>query len=49
MHQNELGRLGLEERLQQQGFKVQTQFAENVAEGADAERVIRDMAKQGVA
>jgi simple sugar transport system substrate-binding protein len=48
VHQHELGRLGLEERLQQQGFKVQTQFAENVAEGADAERVIRDMAKQGV-
>ena len=48
VHQHELGRLALEEKLSKEGFKVQTQFAENVAEGADAERVIRDMAKQGV-
>ena len=48
VHQHELGRLSLEEQLKQQGFKVQTQFVENVAEGPDAERVIRDMAKQGV-
>ena len=48
VHQHELGRLGLEEQLTKQGFQVQTQFVENVAEGPDAERVIRDMAKQGV-
>ncbi len=48
VHQHELGRLSLEAQLKQQGFKVQTQFVENVAEGPDAERVIRDMAKQGV-
>lgn len=48
VHQHELGRLGLEEHLTKQGFKVQTQFVENVSEGPDAERVIRDMAKQGV-
>lgn len=48
VHQHELGRLALEEQLKKQGYKVQTQFAENVAEGPDAERVIRDMAKQGV-
>ena len=29
------------------GDKVQTTFVENVAEGADAERVIRDLARQG--
>jgi simple sugar transport system substrate-binding protein len=48
VHQHELGRLNLDEQLKQQGYKVQTQFVENVAEGADAERVIRDMVKQGV-
>ena len=48
VHQHELGRLALEEKLKKEGFSVQTQFAENVAEGVDAERVIRDMAKQGV-
>ena len=48
VHQHELGRLALEEKLVKEGFKVQTQFVENVAEGADAERVIRDMARQGV-
>jgi len=48
VHQHELGRLSLEAQLQQQGYKVQTQFVENVAEGPDAERVIRDLAKQGV-
>ena len=48
VHQHELGRLSLDAQLKQQGFKVQTQFVENVAEGPDAERVIRDMAKQGV-
>jgi simple sugar transport system substrate-binding protein len=48
VHQHELGRLALEDKLKKEGFSVQTQFAENVAEGVDAERVIRDMAKQGV-
>ncbi len=48
VHQHELGRLALEDKLTKEGFKVETQFVENVAEGADAERVIRDMARQGV-
>ncbi len=48
VHQHELGRLALEDKLTKEGYKVQTQFVENVAEGADAERVIRDMARQGV-
>jgi len=29
------------------GDKVKTTFVENVPEGADAERVIRDLAQQG--
>lgn len=29
------------------GDKVKTSFVENVAEGADAERVIRNLAKDG--
>jgi basic membrane protein A len=29
------------------GTRVQTTFVENVAEGADAERVIRDLARKG--
>ncbi len=48
VHQHELGRIALESKLTKEGYKVQTQFVENVAEGADAERVIRDMARQGV-
>ena len=48
VHQHELGRLALEDKLTKEGFKVQTQFVENVAEGADAERVIREMARQGL-
>ena len=44
VHQHELGRLAMEEKLNKNGRKVQTVFVENVAEGADAERVIRDMA-----
>lgn len=48
VHQHELGRLALEAQLKKQGVAVQTQFVENVSEGADAERVIRDMAQQGV-
>ncbi|MFM7801228.1 MAG: BMP family ABC transporter substrate-binding protein [Limnohabitans sp.] len=48
VHQHELGRLSLEAQLKKQGITVQTQFVENVSEGADAERVIRDMAQQGV-
>jgi len=47
VHQHELGRLSLEKSMNQQGLKVQTGFVENVSEGADAERVIRDMARQG--
>ena len=47
VHQHELGRLKLEKSMNQQGLSVQTGFVENVSEGADAERVIRDMAQQG--
>ncbi|WP_312592073.1 BMP family ABC transporter substrate-binding protein [Stutzerimonas nitrititolerans] len=43
-YQHEQGRKYLEEKL---GDKVQTSFVENVAEGADSERVIRNMAKGG--
>ncbi|MCM5682582.1 BMP family ABC transporter substrate-binding protein [Schlegelella sp. S2-27] len=43
-YQHNLGRLELEKQL---GPRVQTTFIENVAEGADAERVIRDLAQQG--
>ena len=47
VHQHELGRLQLEKNLNRQGVQVQTGFVENISEGADAERVIRDMAQQG--
>lgn len=42
--QHDVGRKELEKSL---GAKVTTKFVENVPEGADAERVIRDMAQQG--
>jgi basic membrane protein A len=41
-YQHEQGRLALQAKL---GDKVKTSYVENVAEGADAERVIRGMAK----
>ncbi len=44
VRQHEEGRKAVQEAL---GAKVQTSFVENVAEGADAERVIRDLAQQG--
>jgi simple sugar transport system substrate-binding protein len=44
VRQHEEGRQALQKAL---GPKVQTQFVENVAEGPDAERVIRDLARQG--
>ncbi|RZL65649.1 MAG: BMP family ABC transporter substrate-binding protein [Variovorax sp.] len=44
VHQHDLGRKAVEAAL---GNKVQTTFVENVPEGADAERVIRDLAQQG--
>lgn len=44
VRQHELGRLAVQATL---GDKVQTSYVENVPEGADAERVIRDLAKQG--
>lgn len=47
VHQHELGRLALEEAMKKRGLSVKTQFVENVSEGVDAERVIRDMAQQG--
>jgi simple sugar transport system substrate-binding protein len=43
-YQHEQGRQYMEEKL---GDKVKTSFVENVPEGADAERVIRNMAKGG--
>lgn len=42
--QHNLGRLQLEEEF---GDRVQTRFVENVTEGADAERVIREFAASG--
>ncbi|PLC52333.1 BMP family ABC transporter substrate-binding protein [Pollutimonas nitritireducens] len=42
--QQDLGRKEMEQSL---GGKVQTQYVEDVPEGADAERVIRDLAQQG--
>jgi simple sugar transport system substrate-binding protein len=44
VRQHERGRLAVEAAL---GDRVQTTYVENVAEGADAERVIRDLARQG--
>jgi basic membrane protein A len=44
VHQHEEGRLAVQAALGQQ---VQTVYVENVAEGADAERVIRELALQG--
>nr|WP_322996404.1 BMP family ABC transporter substrate-binding protein [Castellaniella sp.] len=42
--QQDLGRKYMEEKL---GDKIKTQYVEDVPEGADAERVIRDLAQQG--
>lgn len=44
VRQHEQGRLAVQAAL---GSKVETRFVENVPEGADAERVIRDLAQQG--
>ncbi len=44
VRQHELGRLAVQAAL---GDRVQTTYVDNVAEGADAERVIRDLARQG--
>lgn len=44
VRQHEEGRKAVQAAL---GDKVKTSFVENVAEGADAERVIRDLAQQG--
>ncbi|MGE8201904.1 MAG: BMP family ABC transporter substrate-binding protein [Variovorax sp.] len=44
VRQHEEGRKAVDAAL---GGKVQTTYVENVAEGADAERVIRDLAQQG--
>lgn len=44
VHQHELGRQAVQSAL---GARVQTRYVENVAEGPDAERVIRDLARQG--
>ncbi|TNF62992.1 MAG: BMP family ABC transporter substrate-binding protein [Burkholderiales bacterium] len=44
VHQHDLGRRAVEAAL---GDRVRTTTVENVAEGPDAERVIRDLARQG--
>jgi len=44
VRQHEDGRLAVQAAL---GHAVQTSYVENVAEGPDAERVIRDLARQG--
>jgi basic membrane protein A len=44
VHQHEEGRRAVQAAL---GPRVDTTFVENVPEGADAERVIRDLARQG--
>lgn len=43
-YQHDMGRKEMEKAL---GGKVKSKFVENVPEGADAERVIRDLAQQG--
>ncbi len=43
-YQHDLGRLEMERAL---GARVRTTVVESVAEGADSERVIRDLARQG--
>ena len=50
VHQHDEGRLAIEAALNSGGStgqRVQTSYVENVAEGPDAERVIRDLARQG--
>ena len=44
VHQHDEARKAVEAAL---GDQIKTTFVENVAEGADAERVIRDLARQG--
>jgi basic membrane protein A len=44
VHQHDEGRRAVDAAL---GVSVKTSYVENVAEGADAERVIRDLAQQG--
>jgi simple sugar transport system substrate-binding protein len=44
VHQHEEGRLAVQKAF---GDRVKTTFVENVPEGPDAERVIRDLAQQG--
>ena len=44
VHQHDLGRQAVEAAL---GKSVQTTYVENVAEGPDAERVLRDLVRQG--
>ena len=43
-HQHELGRLAVQKEF---GAQVVTTHVDNVAEGTDAERVLRDLARQG--
>ncbi len=47
VRQHETGRQAVEAQLNRLGPKVQTTFVENIPEGPDAERVIRDLARQG--
>ena len=46
-YQHDIGRREMERLLGAQGLKVQTTVVENVPEGPDAERVLRDLAAQG--
>jgi basic membrane protein A and related proteins len=43
-HQHDLGRIAMQQAL---GDKVKTTVVESVSEGADSERVMRDLAQQG--
>jgi basic membrane protein A len=47
VRQHESGRQAVESQINVKGNLVTTTYVENVAEGADAERVIRDLARQG--
>ena len=47
VRQHESGRQAIESQINVKGNLVTTTYVENVAEGADAERVIRDLARQG--
>ncbi len=47
VRQHETGRQAVEAQLNRNGIRVKTTHVENIPEGNDAERVIRDLARQG--